>query len=80
MRQTTFTELRKNAKSFFDAVEAGEVVRVFRNGKPIAGIVPIGPQTPSWKQRTGQPLAIKGLALSQEILHDRDTRRHEALL
>lgn len=72
MRQTTFTELRNNAKGFFDAVEAGEVVRVFRNGKPIADIVPIAPEIPSWKQRARQPLAIKGVALSEEILHDRD--------
>ena len=55
MRQTTFTELRKQAKTFFDAVERGEVVRVFRNGKPIADIVPVVSETPSWKRRIAQP-------------------------
>jgi len=39
MRDTTITELRNHAKVFFDAVEAGDTVRVFRNGKLIAEIV-----------------------------------------
>ncbi|MGH8488291.1 MAG: type II toxin-antitoxin system Phd/YefM family antitoxin [Gammaproteobacteria bacterium] len=51
MRQTTFTELRNNAKTYFDAVEAGETVRVLRNGRPIADIVP---ETPSWKRRSAK--------------------------
>jgi len=71
MRQTTFTELRNNARSFFDAVERGEVVRVFRNGKPIADIVPVASETPSWKRRTAQPLVVKGVSMSAEILKDR---------
>lgn len=71
MRETTFTELRKHAKDFFDAVEGGETVRVFRNGKPIAEIVPIRPQLPSWKKEA-EPLTIKGLSLCQEILADRE--------
>jgi prevent-host-death family protein len=71
MRQTTFTELRNQAKTFFDAVERGEVVRVFRNGKPIADIVPVGAETPSWKRRVAQPLIIKGVSMSVEILKDR---------
>ena len=48
MQETTFTELRNHAKDFFDAVEAGDTVRVFRNGKPIAEIVPVRSATPSW--------------------------------
>lgn len=36
MRETTFTELRNHAKSYFDLVEAAEVVRVLRHGRPIA--------------------------------------------
>ena len=70
MRETTFTELRTHAKSFFDAVEKGESVRVYRNGKPVAEIVPIRAGTPSWKNAT-TPLIVKGLALSSEILSDR---------
>ncbi len=71
MRDTTFTELRNHAKHYFDAVEAGDTVRVFRNGKPIAEIVPIRPGVPSWK-RQATPLTVKGVVLSREILNDRD--------
>jgi prevent-host-death family protein len=67
----TFTELRNRAKFYFDAVESGESLRVSRNGRSIADIVPIKAETPSWK-RTATPLAVKGLSLSRELLHDRD--------
>lgn len=71
MQETTFTELRNHAKDYFDAVEGGDTVRVFRNGKPIAEIVPIRSGVPSWK-RQAMPLTVKGLSLSREILSDRD--------
>ena len=32
---------------YFDTVEAGDTVRVFRNGKPIAEIVPIRASRPA---------------------------------
>ena len=66
----TFTELRNHAKTYFDAVEKGEVVRVYRNGKPVAEIIPIKEGAPSWKRQT-TPLSVKGLSLSREILNDR---------
>ena len=47
MRQVAFTELRNNAKVYFDLVETGESVRILRNGKPIADIVPITADLPS---------------------------------
>jgi prevent-host-death family protein len=71
MKDTTFTELRNHAKLYFDAVEAGDTVRVFRNGKPIAEIVPIRAGVPSWKKQI-VPLTVKGLSLGREILNDRD--------
>ncbi|MBN8473608.1 type II toxin-antitoxin system Phd/YefM family antitoxin [Sulfuritalea sp.] len=71
MQETTFTELRKHAKDYFDAVEGGDTVRVFRNGKPIAEIVPVRSALPSWK-RQATPLTVKGLSLSRELLGDRD--------
>jgi antitoxin (DNA-binding transcriptional repressor) of toxin-antitoxin stability system len=37
MRETNVVELRKRIKYYFDAVESGEVVRVYRIGKPIVG-------------------------------------------
>ncbi|MBC7623842.1 MAG: type II toxin-antitoxin system prevent-host-death family antitoxin [Aeromicrobium sp.] len=69
--EVTFTELRGNAKFYFDAVESGQSVRVSRNGKAIAEIVPIKAETPSWK-REATPLKLDGLSLSRELLHDRD--------
>ena len=71
MREATFTELRAHAKDYFDAVEGGDTVRVFRNGKPIAEIVPVRSGVPSWKRQT-TPLTVNGLSLSREILGDRE--------
>ena len=71
MKQTTFTELRTQAKRYFDMVEAGETVRVLRNGKPIADICPLPPEVPSWKQRKARPLTVTGAQLSTMILADR---------
>lgn len=70
MQETNVVELRKRIKHYFDAVEGGEVVRVFRNGKPIAEIVPISKSDRSWKREVPR-LTIKGLLLSREILKDR---------
>lgn len=66
-----FTDLRSHAKFYFDAVEAGASVRVLRNGRPIAEIVPIKSAIPSWK-RIITPLPLKGIALSQELIADRE--------
>jgi len=51
-----------------DLVEAGEQVRVLRNGKAIAGIVPATADLPSWKRRKAQPLLLDGVSLSRMIL------------
>jgi antitoxin (DNA-binding transcriptional repressor) of toxin-antitoxin stability system len=71
MKQTTFTELRNHAKQYFDLVALGESVRVLRNGKPIADIVPVVPDLPSWKRRQVQPLLLDGVALSRLVLEER---------
>lgn len=71
MREATFTEFRNQAKHFFDLVEAGETVRVLRNGKPIAEIRPIQTDLPSRKQRKARPLALAGAAISKLILEER---------
>ncbi|MEI6336743.1 MAG: type II toxin-antitoxin system Phd/YefM family antitoxin [Methylococcaceae bacterium] len=72
MRQASFTDVRNHAKQYFDMVESGESVRVLRNGKPIADIVPIVPDLPSWKQRKVQPLVLDGVSVSQMILEERN--------
>lgn len=75
MRQATFTEVRNHAKQYFDIVEMGESVRVLRNGKPIADIVPVAADLPSWKRRAAQPLVLDGVALSRMILDEREAGR-----
>ena len=72
MKQATFTDVRNQAKHYFDLVESGETVRVLRNGKPIADIVPIAADLPSWKRRTVQPLILDGVSISRLILEDRE--------
>ena len=72
MKQANFSELRNHVKQYFDCVEAGESVRVLRNGKPIADIVPIQKDSPSWKRRVAQPLILNGVSLSKMILDDRN--------
>ena len=72
MKQATFTEVRNHAKLYFDIVESGESVRVLRNGKPIADIVPIQADLPSWKRRSVQPLVLKNAAASMLILQERE--------
>ncbi len=80
MKQAAFTELRNHAKMFFDLVEAGETVRILRNGKPIADIVPISQALPSWKRRTAAPLVVSGASLSQLILEDRGQATQRTVL
>lgn len=74
MREITFTELRSHAKAFFDAVEEGETVRVYRNGRPVADIVPIKTATPAWKKPPRTRLSLGSLSLSDEVLADRDEK------
>ena len=74
MRETTFTELRSHAKAFFDAVEEGETVRVYRNGRPVADIVPIKTVIPAWKKPPRTRLSLGSLSLSEEVLADRDEK------
>lgn len=68
---TTLTELRNQAEHDLDLVEAGETVRVFRNGRAVAGLAPVPPELPSWKQRQAQPLRVSGPEIARLILEDR---------
>ncbi|HBA66740.1 MAG: prevent-host-death protein [Gammaproteobacteria bacterium HGW-Gammaproteobacteria-10] len=72
MKQANFTEIRNHAKMYFDIVEAGESVRVLRNGKPIADIVPITADLPSWRRRKAQPLVLDGVSISRMIIEERE--------
>jgi antitoxin (DNA-binding transcriptional repressor) of toxin-antitoxin stability system len=68
MKEASFTELRSQAKHYFDLVESGETVRVLRNGRPIAEIHPIAHDLPSWKRRQARPMLIGGAAISELVL------------
>ncbi len=72
MKQATFTEVRNHAKQYFDIVASGESVRVSRNGKPIADIVPIVAELPSWKRRRAQPIVLDGVLVSHMIIEERE--------
>ncbi len=71
MRETNVADLRRHTKEYFDAVEQGDVIRVYRKGKPIADIVPIPKNKPSWKNEIPR-LTIPGIIISKELLKDRD--------
>jgi antitoxin (DNA-binding transcriptional repressor) of toxin-antitoxin stability system len=73
VEETSFTDLRNQAKNYFDLVEAGEPVRVLRNGRAIADIVPVRSGVPSWKRREAHPQVLDGSSLSRLILEDRQS-------
>lgn len=75
MKQATLTEVRNNAKKYFDIVEPGESVRVLRNGKPIADIVPVSTDLPSWKRRRAQPLVLDGVSVSRMVLEEHEAEK-----
>ncbi|HIJ69309.1 MAG TPA: prevent-host-death protein [Deltaproteobacteria bacterium] len=70
MQDTNVVELRKRIKYYFDVVESGEVVRVYRRGKPIAEILPLTKRQASWKLEVPS-LTLPGLSLSREVLKER---------
>ena len=41
MQEVNIAELRKHTKAYFDAVEQGDVLRVYRKGRQVADIVPV---------------------------------------
>jgi len=66
----TFSELRNHAKKYFDAVERGESVEVYRHGKPVAILSPISSGT-NQRWKNARPLSLEGVSLSQAILSER---------
>lgn len=71
MTSVTFSELRNNAKRYFDLVEGGETLEVYRRGKPVALLSPIRPASREhWRQAA--PLNISGVSLSKAILAERE--------
>lgn len=71
MRSATFSEFRNQAKKYFDAVEAGESIEIYRHGKPVAILTPIRKHSLE-RWRTARPLTLTGVSLSHAILADRE--------
>ena len=70
----TFTELRNNAKKYFDKVEQGDSIEIYRNGKPIAILSSYKTRTNNrWKNAT--PLKMPGVSLSQVIIDERNEEK-----
>jgi antitoxin (DNA-binding transcriptional repressor) of toxin-antitoxin stability system len=69
--KTTLTKLRQHTRNYFEAVEKGETIEVYRYGKPIAEVRPLNSvSTPSWKN-PGLRLKLNGASLSRAILNER---------
>ena len=73
MRSATFTEFRNNARKYFDRVEKGETIEIFRHGKPVAMLVPVK-KFERAAVRSIQPLKIPGVSLSRALLDERNER------
>jgi prevent-host-death family protein len=71
MKTATFSEFRNHAKQYLDEVEKGEIIQIYRHGKPVALLSPIGHKEMSrWKD--AHPLTLQGVSLSKAILPERD--------
>jgi prevent-host-death family protein len=74
MITVTFSELRNNAKKYFDSVEQGETIEIYRNGKPIAILSPYSKgKGERWNR--ANPLEIPSVSLSKVILEEREEGR-----
>ena len=77
MTQTTFTDFRKHAKTYFDSVEKGATIQVLRHGRVIAEIAPPHESASDkpWK-KPGLKLLVPGASLTKAILEERREYRH----
>lgn len=71
MEITTFSEFRNNAKKYFDDVEKGETVQIYRHGKPAAILIPA---VSSGAKRFSKKIAlnISGVSLSRTLISERE--------
>lgn len=71
MRTATFSEFRNNAREYFDRVEKGETIEIYRHGKPVALLSPVRNDGIS-RLRGQRPLSIPGVSLSRALRAERD--------
>jgi prevent-host-death family protein len=73
MITVTQTEFRNHIKKYMDAVERGEEIEIYRNGKPVAAVSPIQRQkVPSWKRDRPLLKLPDGVSASRLIIEERD--------
>jgi len=70
MKSATFTEFRNNAKRFFDRVEKGESIEIYRHGIPVAILMPAYKPDKS-RLMASRPLKLPGVSLSKALLAER---------
>jgi prevent-host-death family protein len=82
MHTLPLSELRAEISAMIDLVQAGEVVRILRHGKPVADLVPVRDdqpvKQPSWKRKI-VPLEYTradGKSLAQRMIDDRESARY----
>jgi prevent-host-death family protein len=75
MITVNFPDFKSHTDRYFEAVERGETVEIRRHGKPTAVLSPAGKPADDYWKRPIEPLVIKGLSLSKEILADREEGR-----
>lgn len=73
MKNATFSDFRNHAREYFDQVEEGNTIQIYRHGKPIAILSPIGSPTKS-RFKSFKPLMLKGVSVSKLILKERLNR------
>ena len=74
MIYATFSELRNNARRYFDAVEKkGESIQIHRHGRPVAVLSPFQARSMErWKR--AHPVRLKGVSGSRWVLEGRRVR------
>ena len=75
MKTVTFSQLRNNAKKYFDAVEQGETMEVYRHGKPIALLTPVVREPVLNRWKTANPIKLPGVSASKMIIEERKKHR-----
>ncbi|MFH1620324.1 MAG: type II toxin-antitoxin system Phd/YefM family antitoxin [bacterium] len=70
MSAVTFTKLRNNAKKYFDMVEKGETLEIYRNGKPSAILAPARTD-PCRRWKHSAVRRIRGAALARAVIQNR---------
>ncbi len=70
MKNASFTDFRNHARKYFDEVEEGNSIQIFRHGKPVALLSPLNPPKKS-RFKSFKPLLIKGISASRLVLKQR---------